>query len=95
MWQVDADRCVWRQIGDRVVLLDLTASVYFELNPAATAVWPRLVAGTDRADLVTALCRATAGPAGRARVGAQVDDFLDQLARADLLRDGSPSGRCE
>lgn len=95
MWQVDTERCVWRQIRDRVVVLDLTASVYFELNPAATAIWPRLVAGADRADLVSALCLATAGPDGRARVGAQVDDFLDQLARADLLLDGSPSGRRE
>jgi len=25
MWQVNTDRCAWRQIRDRVVVLDLTA----------------------------------------------------------------------
>ncbi len=95
MWKVNTDRCAWRQIRDRVVVLDLTASVYFELNPAATAVWPRLVAGADRADLVSALCRESTGPDGRARVGAQIDDFVLELDRAGLLRDESPTGRRE
>jgi hypothetical protein len=92
MWQVDVDRCAWRQIGDRIVVLDLNASVYFELNPAAVTLWPRLVAGAGRTELVGILCRPDAGPAGRARVGAQVDDFVGQLVGAGLLRDGLPVG---
>lgn len=85
-WEVDADRCAWRQIGDRIVVLDLIACVYFELNPAASALWPRLVAGSDRMELIDVLSRPTTGADGRARLGSQVDEFLDQLAAADLLR---------
>lgn len=84
-WKVDADRCAWQQIGDRIVVLDLTVSVYFELNPAASALWPRLVAGTDRTELIDVLSRPTTGVDGRTRLGRQVDGFLDQLAAAELL----------
>lgn len=90
MLQVDTDRCAWRAVGDRVVVLDLTGSVYFEVNPAGSALWPLLVAGSDRAGLIDRLCRPASAPDGRDRVAAQVDDFLGELTEAGLLRAATP-----
>lgn len=88
MVRVDADRCAWRQVSDRVVVLDLTGSVYFELNPAGAALWPQLVRGAEPAELVDALCRPSAGPDARTRVRSRIDDFLGQLDDAGLLVTG-------
>lgn len=73
----------WRQVGDEVVVLDMHSSMYFAVNDAGAAIWPRLVAGATRAELVSLL-------EARYDVSAEdaasdVDDFLCSLRDKDLL----------
>ena len=82
--RVDETRCAWRQIGDEIVLLDLTGSVYFGLNGSATRLWPLLLAGTSRRALTESLAAGVGAPEP-ARADRDVQTFLDALDDAGLL----------
>ena len=81
--RVRADAVEWRQVEGEVVALDLRRSLYLAINPSGAVLWPALMEGASRDELVERLCaecgidRATAEP--------DVDGFLAELARHDLL----------
>lgn len=78
----------WRQFGDEIVMLDLRTSTYIATNDAATVLWGLLEKGTTRSELVAALVEAY-GIDG-ARAGADVDAFVAECRRRDLLVDATP-----
>ncbi len=73
----------WRETGGEVVVLDLSRSVYFGLNPTAAVLWKLLVAGATRDQLVEALV--AGGADDRSRASGDADAFLAQLRSAELL----------
>lgn len=85
VYRVDAARHAFRQVGDEGVVLDLTRSVYYGLNRTAGLLWPHLVAGATRDELVAAMTAAepAALPAGQA--AREIDDFLLGVQAQGLL----------
>ena len=86
MMRLDADRAVWREVADEVVILDVVSSTYFNLNRAAAALWKRLETGATAEDLVSELVTKYGLPAERAQ--SDVRTFIDQLEGLSLLRTG-------
>jgi hypothetical protein len=73
----------WREVEGEIVALDLRGSVYLSVNRTATAIWPALLNGATRGELVDRLCEAF--DVDRAAAGRDVDAFLDSLRAQDLL----------
>ena len=73
----------WREIEGEVVALDRKASEYVAVNRSGAALWPRLVVGASRDELVAALV-ARYG-IDEARAGADVDAFVASLRGRELL----------
>lgn len=46
----------WQQVDGETILLDLAASTYLGVNQSGSVLWPALVDGSTRQDLVTRLC---------------------------------------
>jgi hypothetical protein len=46
----------WQQVDGETILLDLAASTYLGINHSGSVLWPALVDGSTRQDLVTRLC---------------------------------------
>jgi hypothetical protein len=74
---------VWRQIGGETVLLDLDSSMYLGINDAGSTLWPVMVRGTDRSELIE-LLRSTYD-IDDARAAADVDAFVTACREHDLL----------
>ena len=83
--RVRADALEWREVEGEIVALDLRRSQYLAINPSGAALWPALLEGASREELVERLC-AEAG-IDREAAGPDVDAFLAQLADHDLLAD--------
>ena len=73
----------WRRVDEEVVILDLRSQRYMSLNHAGARLWPLLVSGTTRQQLIEELVGAYGIDANEA--GGDVDVLLGQLAQADLL----------
>jgi hypothetical protein len=73
----------WRMVEGEVVALDRRRSLYLAINPSGTALWPALLEGATRAELVERLC--TECEIDPAVAEPDVDGFLSQLAEHDLL----------
>ena len=78
-----AEAVDWREVDGQVVVLDRAGSVYLAVNAAGAALWPAIVAGTTRAQLVQILLD-TFG-VEQARAERDVDAFLASLSERDLL----------
>ena len=65
----------WRQVDDEIILLDLDRSTYVSINRSGAVLWPMLVEGTTRDDLVVTLVDSFGIERERALV--DVDSFLD------------------
>ena len=83
--RVRADAVEWRQVEGEIVALDLRRSLYLAINPSGAALWPALVEGASREELVDRLCSECG--IDRAAAEPDVDSFLAELARHDLLDD--------
>jgi hypothetical protein len=81
--QIRAEALEWRDVEGEVVALDLRTSTYLAVNRTGAAIWPALISGTDRHELVTRLVE-TFGVAGE-QAAADLDAFLAELAERDLL----------
>jgi hypothetical protein len=46
----------WQHVDGETILLDLAASTYLGINQSGSVLWPALVDGSTRRDLVTRLC---------------------------------------
>jgi hypothetical protein len=77
----------WQEIDEEIVILDLRASSYLKLNGTAAFLWKRLESGAESEDLVGALTSNYEVDDGVAR--RDVDAFIRQLRRADLLADST------
>jgi hypothetical protein len=83
--RVRADALEWREIDGEIVALDLRTSLYLAINPSGTVLWPALVEGASREELIELLRKESGAP--QDTVSADVDGFLAELAEQDLLVD--------
>lgn len=81
--RIQADVLEWREIEGELIALDLRTSTYFALNRTGTSIWPTLVAGAERAQLVEEVVQKFGISWGQA--ASDVDVFLRELAEKDLL----------
>lgn len=78
------DRVQWRYAeGDEIVALDLSDSVYLAINQSGGRLWPALVEGATREDLVATLVDAYGISEDEA--ARDVDAFVASLDERDLL----------
>jgi hypothetical protein len=82
-YRVKDDGLGWRESGGQIVVLDLHGSVYFGLNATASRLWKVLAHSVSRADLIAELVAGAS--VEEARAAADVDAFLADLERNDLL----------
>jgi Coenzyme PQQ synthesis protein D (PqqD) len=73
----------WRETEGQVLVLDLEASDYLVVNRTGAAIWPALVAGTTREELIKLLTRTFEVDAESA--AADLDEFLSTLRKRGLL----------
>ena len=80
-----ADGLEWREIEGEIVVLDLAGSTYLSVNRVGTVLWPELVRGSSREELVGRLTEVfDVAPAVARR---DLDAFLAALAGRGLLQE--------
>jgi len=84
--QLNADEVVWREVGDELVVLELSSSTYLTLNGTAKNIWEGLADGATIETLVEGLVARYGISADRART--DVDSFIAELTARDLLVHG-------
>jgi hypothetical protein len=82
-YSIDADRAVWREVGDEVVILDVPTGTYLSLNGSGRLLWKKLDGGATAGDLTGELVAAYDIDAEQAH--ADVVRFLDALTERSLL----------
>jgi hypothetical protein len=80
------DNLVWRQVGDEVMVLDAASSQYLSVNKTGTVLWPLLLEGCQRTDLVEAL-KANFGVDDDV-AASDAEKFLSSLRDLNLLQPG-------
>lgn len=80
---IDAERAVWREIGEEVVILDVPTSTYLNLNGSARLLWKRLSGGATPAELTAELVATYGIP--EVQAAKDVQSFLDALRERLLL----------
>ena len=73
----------WREVEGEVVALDVRSRTYFALNSTGAALWPALVSGANREELLVRLLEGFS--VSRDQAAADLDAFLAELAGQDLL----------
>jgi hypothetical protein len=81
--QLRDDGLKWREIDGELVAVDVLTSTYVSANPSGMALWQALAKGATREALVDELVDSYG--IDRERAGGDVDAFLDDLRRRDLL----------
>jgi hypothetical protein len=73
----------WREVEGEVVALDLRRKTYLAVNRTGAVLWPALMTGATRKEL---LARLTADfSVSQDEAAADLDAFLAELAGQDLL----------
>ena len=85
---LDAERAVWREIGDEVIILDVPTATYLNLNGSARLLWKRLDSGATPVDLAAELVTIYGIPEGQA--AHDVESFLEALQNRSLLACPTP-----
>ncbi|TQN37941.1 coenzyme PQQ synthesis protein D (PqqD) [Blastococcus colisei] len=83
MIKLRGEEIVWQSIEGEVVVLDLRSSVYLAVKGSGAVLWPQVVEGATREDLVGALVDRYAIPVEQA--GRDVDAFVTMLRDRELL----------
>jgi hypothetical protein len=78
-----AERNVWSELGDEVVILDLESSSYLGLDEVAAAIW-NLLAEPRTVDELEEYLLATYD-VDRAKLREDLDPFLEQLIERGLV----------
>lgn len=78
-----ADAVDWREVDGQVVVLDRAGSVYLAVNAAGAALWPAIVEGATRSQLVQVLLDTF--DVERDRAERDVDVFVASLGERGLL----------
>ena len=81
------DNLVWRQVGDEVMVLDAASSQYLSVNKTGTVLWPLLLEGCHRAELIQAL--KTSFEVDDATAASDAEKFLSSLRDLGLLQPGA------
>jgi hypothetical protein len=81
--QLQVDHVVWREVGDELVVLELSTSTYLTLNGTAKHLWEGLASGTTVGALVQMLADRYPITAEQAR--SDTETFLSALSERDLL----------
>ena len=81
--RVRSDALLWSQVGDEVVLLDRRNDTYLGVNASGAALWPLLVDGCERAQLVGRLMELYG--IDEQRADTDVDSLIADLAGQGLL----------
>ncbi len=75
----------WREVEGELIALDTQSSTYFAVNRTAATIWPALVEGSTRTDLIERLTNKFGIEHDVA--ARDVDAFLEQMAERSLLED--------
>lgn len=81
--KVRSGAVVGREVEGETILLEVESSMYLGLNRTGTVLWPLMVEGTTKADLVEQLMSAFDIEASRAE--ADVDAFVEVCQARNLL----------
>ena len=77
------DALDWREVEGEIVALDLRESTYVAVNRTGASIWPALLEGATRDELVGRLQGTF--DIDRSRAEADVDAFVQSLRQRDLL----------
>ena len=83
---LDAERSVWREVGDEIVILDVPTATYLTLNSSAVTLWKRLEEGASPAELAAELVAIYAISEDKAATHVQA--FLGALQERSLILAG-------
>ena len=78
-----SDDVEWRVVGDEVIALHLPSSTYLAVNAVGATVWPKLVEGGTREQLVAAVLERFDVDEATAR--RDLDAFLADLDERGLI----------
>jgi hypothetical protein len=81
--QLKAEDVVWREVGEELVVLELSTSTYLTLNGTAKHLWESLAGGATFDGLVESLAERYGITADQAR--ADVEAFVTALTDRGLL----------
>src|SRR5947209_2532806 len=83
-----------RELGGELVVVDLAAEakVFVVSQPIGAVIFRALATGTTRGTLVDLVRRARKHDIARPEDERHVDDFIEALAAASLVRDGTDAG---
>jgi hypothetical protein len=81
--QLKVDDVVWREVGDDLVVLELSTSTYLTLNGTARYLWERLADATTLDGLIEMLVERYQISADQAR--SDTESFLSALADRELI----------
>jgi hypothetical protein len=85
--RINVDAVVWRDVGDEVVVLELSTSTYLTLNGTAKQIWESLASGATLDTLAGGLVERYGITSEQARVDAE--SFVSALSdRGLLVNDG-------
>ena len=77
------DGLEWRDIEGEIVVLDLDSSTYLSINRTGAALWPQLISGATKEELVARLVEAF--DVDEAAAAHDLDTFLGSLGELSLL----------
>lgn len=77
------DEVAWRDVGDELIVLELSTSTYLTLNGSAKQLWLGLASGASVQDLADALV-ATYGISAE-QANADADAFVSSLVERKLV----------
>jgi hypothetical protein len=81
--QLKVEDVVWREVGDELVVLELSTSTYLTLNGTAKQLWEGLAGGSTLDMLVSMLADRYTISVQQAR--SDTESFLSALAERELL----------
>ncbi len=81
--RIRPDALEWREAEGEIVALDLRTSTYVAINRTGASLWPALIEGASREELVSTLEQRFG--LDRARAEGDLDAFLELLRDRDLL----------
>ncbi len=79
-----ADATTWRELDGEIVALDTKASIHFAIRGFGTTLWPLLVSGATKRDLVMEIT-STFDDAPPEQAAGDVDEFITSLSELGLI----------
>jgi hypothetical protein len=79
-----ADATTWRELDGEIVALDTKESIYFAIGGFGTTLWPLLVSGATKRDLVMEIT-STFDDAPPEQAAGDVDEFITSLSELGLI----------